>query len=78
MGDWSQTNKQITIRTTCPGYFIDLWLLEGSKQGLGVWLSRYITIITENDKRNDGSDTELQLCRGSRIIHSSQEVRKLN
>ena len=61
MGDWSQTNKQITIRTTCPGYFIDLWLLEGSKQGLGVWLSRYITIITENDKRNDGSDTELQL-----------------
>lgn len=78
MGDCSQTNMQITIRSTCPGYFIDLWLLEGSKQGLGVWVSRYITIITENNKRNDGSGKELQLCRGSRIIHSSQEVRKLN
>lgn len=78
MGDCSQTNMQITIRGTCPGYFIDLWLLEGSKQGLGVWVSRYITIITENNKRNDGSGKELQLCRGSRIIHSSQEVRKLN
>lgn len=78
MGDCSQTNKQITIRTTCSGYFLGLGLLEGSKQGLGIWLSRYITTTTENNKRNNGSDMALQLCRGSRIIHSSQEVRKLN
>ena len=56
LGDCSQTNKQITIRTTCSGYFTDLRLLEGSKQGLGVWLSRYITTITENNKRNNSSD----------------------